>query len=48
MCWHQGFQQDALYEDTEGPIFFDKENENYNAPVRFASLAKSINEQIKQ
>jgi hypothetical protein len=29
--WPQGFQQDALYQDLEGPIYWSKENQYYNA-----------------
>lgn len=37
-CWPQGFQEDELYQDSDGPIFWDKENENYNADKRMNSL----------
>ena len=47
-CWPKGFQEDNLYQDSDGTIFWDKEihSSNFNADKRMNSLNDQIQEMI--
>ena len=47
-CWPKGFQEDFLYEDTDGPIFWDRDNQNFNADSRMESLRQIIDKLIAE
>ena len=48
-CWPKGFQEDNLYQDSDGPIFWDKQlnSNNFNAEKRMISLNDQVQTMIR-